>query len=170
MKKSAKYTVRPFRFSTTLTQILFYFFCISVWASCLCPATINVLKVHNYSIVFLNLQCSVSKCFVSWYVWRSLCPVTAIVCSVVSSSVAGSLSKQAVLPENTCRGNCTKLFCLCAVKAKYWVFTNQVERRATHTVTHLPSISESVVDLSIMLFSLIYSFLSLDVFVCVCVL
>lgn len=170
MKKSTKYTVRPFRYSTTLTQILFYFFCIPVWASCLCPAIINVLKVHNYSNVFLNFQCSVSKCFVSWYVWRSFCPVTAIVCSVVSSSVAGSLRKQTVLPENTCRGNCTKtLFCLCAVNANYWVFINQVERRATHTVTHLPSISESVVELSIMLFSLIYNVLSLDVCVCVCV-
>ena len=133
MKKSTKYTVRPFRYSTTLTQILFDFFCIPVWASCLCPAIINVLKVHNYSNVFLNFQCSVSKCFVSWYVWRSFCPVTAIVCSVVSSSVAGSLRKQTVLPENTCRGNCTKtLLFVCSECELLSIHQSSGEKGDTH--------------------------------------
>lgn len=40
-------------------------------------------------------------------------------------------------------------------------------RVGLHTVTLLPSLSESVVELSVMLFSLIYNFLFLDVCVCV---
>ena len=81
----------------------------------------------------LNFQCSVSKCFVSWYVWRSFCPVTAIVCSVVSSSVAGSLRKQTVLPENTCRGNCTKtLLFVCSECELLSIHQSSGEKGDTH--------------------------------------
>jgi len=58
--------------------------------------------------VFRNLQFSLSKCCVSSYARRSFYPITTIVCSVRPSSAAGSLRKQTVLPENICRGNCTK--------------------------------------------------------------
>lgn len=108
MQQSATYTVRAFKYSTTLTRIFFDYVCIPVWASCLCPVIIRGFRVHNYSNAFQNFQFSLSKCCVSWYARRGFYPVTTIVCSVHSSPVAGSLRKQTFLPENICRGNCTK--------------------------------------------------------------
>jgi hypothetical protein len=108
MQQSETYTVRAFRYSTTLTRIFFHYVCIPVWASCLCPAIIRGFRVHNYSNVFQNFHFSLSKCCASLYVRRGFYTLTTIVSSVRSSSVASSLRKQTVLPENICRGNCTK--------------------------------------------------------------
>jgi hypothetical protein len=95
--------------------------------------------VHNYSNVFQNFQFSVSKCCLSWYVRRSFCPVTTIVCSVHSSSFAGSLRKQTVLPENICRGNYTKTgpkssSVVCS-ECELLSTISQLERIATHCNT-----------------------------------
>jgi hypothetical protein len=173
MQQSATYTVRAFRYSTTLTRIFFDYVCIPVWASCLCPAIIRGFRVHNYSNVFQNFQFSLSKCCVSLYVRRSFYPATTILCSVRSSSVACSLRKQTVLPENICRGNyknrSQKLFC-----CVQWIRNIECPsinwREGLHTVTILHSISETVVELSFILFALIYNALFLCVCVCVCVL
>lgn len=108
MQHAATYTVRAFKYPSTLTRIFFDYVCIPVWASCLCPAVIRGFRVHNYSNVFQNFQICLSKRCVSLSVRRRFHPVTTIVRSVRSSSVAGNLRKQTVLPENICRGSCTK--------------------------------------------------------------
>jgi len=170
MQQSATYTFRAFSYSTTLAQIFFDCVWIRVWASCLCPTIIRGFRAHNYSNVFQNFQCFLSKCFVSWYVRRRFYPVTTIVCWVHSSPVVGSLRKQTVLPENICPRICTKTATQKLFRNVQWVriieYPSVKWIEILHTLKLLPSISETVVELSIIPFSLTYSILFLCVFVC----